>query len=543
MRACAITNVGVVVDCMIMRPATDDQIPLSAMHQEAAAAAKNDALSLAASRLCLSISSQESSSPIETPRPLSDNRSSSSPAVSEKQYYYRVCLATDPNREVTVHSNDLLPFGFESPTELFSKIGRHTTKGLVSKPVNTEQGIVTVIPYPSSSSYSSGGGGGGDTLPQESRLARLRPPIPYSMTYESKQAAREGNLTKPQAATSRRLSLKARRASSTGAVDSLHQSFFMPEVQLLPMLSASRPTSLLPVGTAVLARRSGVPSPLTEEGVICRSYYSGVYDVMFEDGQVERHVLHNDVCRRPTPAAPPSSFSHTLPTVQSMKQQVGEEEDVRPRDRVTVTLTLTDKDNNTTDDTFGAIVVTCCGGGWYTVWRRAARPEIITAAAPLSAHRGASPHATPPPPPGLIGLLLLGEEPPHASSTSSSECILQRVSREAIVHIAPTYEDSFGSPYASALLPIFRTLDVQRTGRVAWYSVVKLLNQSEWGGQPITTAQWTALHSEVAGKRDGTSAAELFRSSRGVQEAVRDTETLSFAEFEYLVSRIVNMKW
>jgi hypothetical protein len=158
--------------------------------------------------------------------------------------------------DTTCHDMDLLPYGYFSPTQIFSKIGRHTNFGLV----------------------------------QSVDLASMRfsvQPSPESMGQPlTKMSGALGDVLKKSRKSFR--SLRRRLDNNMQVFSRL-----LGELQLLPSLSRLCPTPPLPVGTIVWARRFNCIGLC--RGVVAAAKYDCTYVIIYDDGMVDINVLHGDV--------------------------------------------------------------------------------------------------------------------------------------------------------------------------------------------------------------------------------------------------------
>jgi hypothetical protein len=153
------------------------------------------------------------------------------------------------------HNMDLLPFGFHSPTQVFSRIGRHTNCGVMQS-VDLSNMRFTVSPSPES----------------------MGQPI-------AKMSAALGDVLK----RSRKSFRNYRKRSDNNHVFGRS----LGELQLLPSLSRINPTPPLPVGTLVWARRFN--SIGLCRGVVAAAKYDCTYTIIYEDHFVDVGMLHADV--------------------------------------------------------------------------------------------------------------------------------------------------------------------------------------------------------------------------------------------------------
>ena len=154
------------------------------------------------------------------------------------------------------HHMDLLPYGYQSPTQIFSRVGRHTNCGLVQS-FDAESMQFAVAASPESSGQP---------------VMRL--------------TAALGEVV--------RKSRKSFRMYSRRRSEHLHATGrALGELQLLPSLSRLNPTPPLPVGSVVWARRFG--SFGLCKGVITAARYDCSYTIAYDDGQSDVGMLHGDV--------------------------------------------------------------------------------------------------------------------------------------------------------------------------------------------------------------------------------------------------------
>jgi hypothetical protein len=531
MRACVVLDVGVIADCVILRRADRES---DFKQTTAPLFIQCSRSTVAAAGLLPTREDFFESNPL-TPPALSGEHSlvlsnSSTPraAVSPRAFgstaaldamrqteavHYIVRTSLHPHVDLIAHEMDIVPFGFTSPSAVFAVRGRHVNLGLSRMvledggalierhvaPQLKEKSLAPLIPTPQKHLVSK--------LPEMQEKARLT------------RAEREGGPVSPLAAAI--ASLKANTGVSTHNIS---------ELQLLPMLSAAKPILPLPVGASIKCRRCGNSTRLFAATVLS-ARYDCTYVVKYEsDSVVERGVLHNDVLLLSDKGA----------------------EDIRVRDSVTF-MVLRSKGAVHGD----GVVTSTPGGRKYMVYgnlhnddepaassshsfedqqrgRTETPPSRIEEEDSLSYASSAGRYT-------FTGVPGLTQPTP---SVPTSQYKLYLLPRDNIVHIAPHYSEALYSNHGGTLLPIFRMLDEEGAGTVAWVAVVKFFSQSEYAGQPLTPSDWGMLHREVVSRHGAVRrAAPEHRSGlAGADAAVLDTQ-LTFSDFELVANRILNMKW
>lgn len=540
MRACVVLDVGVIVDCVILRRADRES---DFMQTSGPILVQCSVKSVAAAGLAPARDDIFESNPL-TPPALSGEHSlvlssSSTPravtASSQRQLFplsadaarvpeavhYIVRTSLHPHVDLIAHEMDIVPFGFMSPSAVFAVRGRHVNLGLSRMvledggalierhlaPQLKEKKLASLIP-----------------TPQQHLLSKLP-----EMQEKSRQARaeREGGPLSPLATAI--ANLKANAMVSTHNIS---------ELQLLPMLSAAKPTLPLAVGSAIKCRRCGNSSRLFAATVVS-ARYDCTYVVRYElDQTVERGVLHNDVLLLNDHCA----------------------EDIRVRDMVTFIVV---RNKGTV---YGDGVVTATpGGNQFVVYGQLHQDEDAGVVSGRTSpqhddqHRAGSGGRRTDTPPSrneddetlsysssagrytFTSGHFQPQPPPQAAPPPQKLYLLPR---ENIVHIAPHYSEALHSDHGGTLLPIFRMLDEEGVGTVPWVAVVKFFSQSEYAGQPLTPSDWGMLHRQVVSRHGAVrrAASEHRSGQAGADAAVLDTQ-LTFADFELVANRILNMKW
>lgn len=513
MRACVVLDVGVIVDCVILRRAErqSDFNYTTSIQTFETASNLNTAVNAqsAGPQLQSGLSGDHSfilSGP-NTPRAAASSRGVSPRSANGvdplEAVHYVVRTSMHPHVDLIAHEMDVVPFGFSSPSAVFAVRGRHLNIGL-SRMV-LEDGGVLVEKH------------GAGYLPlKEKQLANLIPtPQPHLLSKlpEQQEQARKARSDREGGPLSPLESAIANLRANPNV--SMHT---ISELQLLPMLSASKPTLPLAVGTSIKCRRCGNSSRLFC-AVVKRARYDCTYTVEYEnDRSVERGVLHNDVLVLNDSCA----------------------EDVRVRDKVTFTVI------RPRGAVHGEGVVTCAqGGNKFLVYGALHQEEHADGrdagpAFPRYASRSNEDDDGEDSSPVLS---------PVSSSGGTGRQRPQRgrlflLPRENIIHIAPHYTEALQSEHVDTLLPIFRALDEEGAGTVPWVAVVKFFSTSEYAGQPLTPSDWGMLHREVVSRHGAVrrAAAEHRSGLAGADAAVLDTQ-LTFSDFELIANRILNMKW
>lgn len=544
MRACVVLDVGVIADCVILRRAdresefkqtTTPQFVQCSERSVVAAGllhtttARDDffesnpltppALSGEHS-LVLSNSSTPRATTAASHRHLFGSAAALELTRQPEAIHYIVRTSLQPHVDLIAHEMDIVPFGFMSPSAVFAVRGRHVNLGL-SRMVLEDGGALIerhFAPQLKEKSLAPL-----ISTPQKLHLSKLP-----EMQEKARQtrAEREGGPLSPLAAAIS--SLKSNSNVST------HN---LAELQLLPMLSAAKPTLPLPVGASIKCRRCGNSARLFAATVLS-ARYDCTYVVKYEnDLTIERGVLHNDVFLLSDNGA----------------------EDIRVRDTVTF-MVLRNK-----GAVYGDGVVTSTPGGKkFMVYGQLHLDEEPTHLSShlnddqLTHHRGGrtdSPTSRNDEEDSLSyassqGRFTFSGLPLQYQQQQPSPYKLYLLPRENIIHIAPHYTEALHSSSSNShgggtLLPIFRMLDEEGAGTVPWVAVVKFFSQSEYAGQPLTPSDWGMLHREVVRSRHGAvrRAANEHRSGlAGADAAVLDTQ-LTFADFELVANRILNMKW
>lgn len=495
MRACVLLDVGVIVDCVILR-----RLPLESEFGHSAGAgggssprlkhvtsdlAATSILSAEASMVLSALPSQNPT-PTTTPRMMNDEHGRSKPTSAEPSIRYAVRTSVHPHRDTIVDHRDVVPFGFHSPSLVFAVRGRQLNVGM--SVMVLDDGSVLAERYPRNLQGSA-----------ETKLAFLLPTPPDALLSKlgekqekSRQARAESEGGPLAALASAIAAAKNRRNVRTCT---------MSEVQLLPMLSATSPTPPLCVGTQVKVRRRANPNRLYHATVL-RAAYDCSYTVQYDcDKEVERAVLHNDVLVVSTAGA----------------------EDVTVRDKVTFAVTRSDSSIRYGE----GVVVLALGNQQYDVYGRLLQPSGDDEAL-SDGERCTSETPT---------------APADRASPSQDKPRRYTLHRSNITHVAPKFVEALHSEHAATLLPIFRRLDEDEAGTVSWAATVRFFNQSEYAGQPLSPADWSRLHRDLLATRGSVPAVELHLGSlTAVDAAVLDT-VLSYTEFEYVATRILKLKW
>jgi len=394
---------------------------------------------------------------------------------------------------------DIVPFGFHAPSEVFAVQGRHLNKG--SALMVLDDGSVLLEKYPTRATAM--------TSVVETTLAFLLP-TPPALLLSTLGARQEKTRQARAEREGGPLSAVAAAIASAKAKQSV-VTHTMSEVQLLPMLSADKPTPPLCVGSCVKVRRRGDATRLFM-GVVLSARYNCTYSVRYDgDKEVEHGILHNDVLLVSAAGA----------------------EDVGVRDKVTFAVLR----KGVLVHGSGVVAV-AQGEGHYVVYGNLVSPDDDGVG--IWNHKGGGNGEN-----AAVHSGSDSDDNPHHSLEDAQRQAVQPflMHRQNIVHVAPKYLEALHSEHADALLPLFRALDEEGTGTVPWVSVVRFFSQSEYAGQPLTPTDWNRLHHEIVAMHSTITVTDTHRGGMSmVDAAVLDT-SLTYGEFEFVANRILNMKW
>ncbi|KEG07846.1 hypothetical protein DQ04_08661020 [Trypanosoma grayi] len=338
------------------------------------------------------------------------------PSIINDNVHYECQATGKPLQQRIFHHFDVLPFGVDSPSSVFSVIGRHTNRGLVLGVTPT--GAFVVRPYKSEVPLQLVPYGADRKTVRKEDLHTLgklssSPSVINGTTEFVQMATRFINEVKKSAAGDgdtdafRQGHAESTEISESGSdVNVLEgtELWALKDMQLPPKLALHDPVPPLRVGSRVVARRFACDGAL-HLARVCAVHYDVTYTLRYEsDNGVDMCVLHNDV--------------HLF--------DESEAEQCSVRDKVTVAL----------HKQLPAVIIECLGDEEYRV--------------------------------------ILENNPSHALT----------VTRRHIVFIAPLLKEAlYGDP---VILEWFRALDPTCSGLVSWKEVRHLILSWETYGQSFS---------------------------------------------------------
>nr|CCC90662.1 unnamed protein product [Trypanosoma congolense IL3000] len=388
-----------------------------------------------------------------------------SKSILDDNVHYECRAVKRPLPQRIFHHFDVLPFGMACPSAVFSVLGRHTNRGLVVG--LTHGGIFVVRPYPLGEPLK--------LVPRGADRKQLREEDILAISVASRSPIVKEEISKfircadhyAQAEKSKANICRDYCASSSSSDASVNDSntkatnvyedieyYALKDLQLPPMLAVHDPIPPLRVGSRVIARRCCCIDTL-HIARVCKVNYNVTYTLEYEaDGAIERGVLHNDV--------------HLL------DEQGAEHCSVR--DQVTVVLY----------DQEPALIIECCGDEKYGV--------------------------------------VLDHNPGQAVY----------VNRSNIVFIAPLLKDALYSD--PVILQWFRDLDPMNTGVVEWKDVRHLILGFEGYGAKLEFKKIGEIQRDLC-LRVGQVNSQMLRSIPVQTEEMK----LHYSEFEYVILRAKNL--
>ncbi|ORC86419.1 uncharacterized protein TM35_000281350 [Trypanosoma theileri] len=268
-------------------------------------------------------------------------------SIMSDNVHYECQAMKHPLPQRIFHLFDVLPFGLESPSSVFSVIGRHTNRGLVLGV--TAEGLFIVRPYRNGTLLHLQPNGTNRKTVTKSSLISIEKMCNSSTVYNDIKEFRE--IANRWIDESKNLVTgeKEKEAFRQGQMESSDDKdkeekvdllqgmelWALKDLQLPPLLALHDPVPPLRVGSRVLARRFACDRTL-HLARVCAVRYDVTYTLRYEaDGGIDENVLHNDV--------------HLLD--DSEAEQCG------VRDKVTVAL----------QKQLPAVIIECLGGEEYRV--------------------------------------------------------------------------------------------------------------------------------------------------------------------------------
>ncbi|KAH9584227.1 hypothetical protein LSM04_004729 [Trypanosoma melophagium] len=356
MHAAVVTSVGIVVDAVILERCIDE----------------DELVQEVKTHKSLFMNSETSQGSIFTPRgsEVATQRhssvfSSSSVGIQRSSIHSFLsatvpqCVITDnvhyecqavkhPLRQRIFHIFDVIPFGLECPSSVFSVIGRHTNRGLVVGV--TADGLFIVRPYRNGSPLL--------LTPDGTNRKTVERRFLNSLERMGTSNIIQGDMAEFRDIANRWIAEAKKMASRENEKETFRHGqkestddkdkeekvnllqgmelWALKDLQLPPQLALHDPVAPLRVGSRVLARRFACDRTL-HLARVCAARYDVTYTLCYDsDGGIDENVLHNDV--------------HLLD--DSEAEQCG------VRDQVTIAL----------QKQLPAVIIECLGGEEYRVF-------------------------------------------------------------------------------------------------------------------------------------------------------------------------------